>query len=197
MDCPDSFLTIRTVSLPTRQFWENVCLVAKTFRICKNFRIAMLPRYNGFSDSAKQKFPKLGIGELVGFPLDRGEVKFILKEVIYFSENSRHARKKHLSQSFSWRLHHTQPFSFYNEIRIKGASFWKLTSLKNWMFMSSGCRQVLSFRVWLQLYARHRDKMWSSLTQLRLSTMHFASLLPFNPAVYQQFCQQDTPSIKL
>ena len=53
------------------------------------------------ASQADQKFPKLGIGELVGFPLDRGEVKFILKEVIYFSENSRHARKKHISQSFS------------------------------------------------------------------------------------------------
>ena len=37
MACPDSFLTIRTVSLPTGHFWANKCLVAKTFRIYKNF----------------------------------------------------------------------------------------------------------------------------------------------------------------
>ena len=37
VDCPDSLWIVRTVSLPIQQCWAKICLVAKTFRICKNF----------------------------------------------------------------------------------------------------------------------------------------------------------------
>ena len=58
VECPDSFQTIRTVSLSTGQFWTNA-LSQKLSGFAKTFRIAMLPRYHGFSDSVATSYTSI------------------------------------------------------------------------------------------------------------------------------------------